>query len=154
MPFDPKLVEAKLALQLIGPEEMPPLAAEALEAGLDGPAICRMAALVNPSGWEVDQRIEGFMAEAGLTHMSCEDASIRVARELARRILSESLDPLSFAKDFEQLYIRAGYPRAIQEVGSLDDEIAIAARSQDELKAYATTLLLKLIATNETEPKN
>ncbi len=94
------------------------------------------------------------MAEAGLTHMSCEDASIRVARELARRILSESLDPLSFAKDFEQLYIRAGYPRAIQEVGSLDDEIAIAARSQDELKAYATTLLLKLIATNETEPKN
>ena len=47
--FDPKLVEAKLALKRIGPDEMPALAWDVFEAGLDGPSIRRLAALTNPS---------------------------------------------------------------------------------------------------------
>lgn len=39
MPFDVELVEARLAFTLIGPGEMPGLAWDAMEAGLDGPSI-------------------------------------------------------------------------------------------------------------------
>lgn len=95
VPFDPHLVEAKLALGMIGPEEMPPLAWDALEAGLDGPSIRKLAALMNPSGWESDQIIPAFMAEADMKSISTQEAAIRVARHLAHRILSEGLDPLA-----------------------------------------------------------
>jgi len=44
---------------------MPALTWDALEAGLDGPSIRRLAALINPSGWETDQIVPSFMAEAG-----------------------------------------------------------------------------------------
>jgi hypothetical protein len=100
VPFDPQLLEAKLALDMIGPEEMPSLAWEALEAGLDGRYIRRLAALVNPSGWETDQIESAFMAEAGMQRISKQEASIRMARHLAARILSEGLrvpgNPLRF----------------------------------------------------------
>lgn len=70
VPFDPQLVEAKLALGMVPADQMPPLAWDALEAGLDGPAIRRLAALVLPSGWETDELTPAFMAEAGLRSIS------------------------------------------------------------------------------------
>jgi hypothetical protein len=100
--FDPKLVEAKLALKRVGPDEMPGLAWDALEAGLDGPSICRLAALTAPSGWETDQIVPS-MAEAGLKPITTREASIRFARQLAHRILSEELDSLNHTRDFELL---------------------------------------------------
>ena len=152
VPFDSQLVEARLALGLIGPDEMPALAWDALEAGFDGRSIRRLAALIKPSGWETDQIIPAFMAEAGMTSISREEASIRVARQLARRILCEELDPLAYSRDFEVLWIQADYPTAIQGVGSLDDQKAVAeyiGQSEAELREYARGMLLDLIATGE-----
>jgi hypothetical protein len=150
--FDPQLVEARLALGLIGPDQMPALAWDALEAGLDGPSIRRLAALISPSGWEADRIIPAFMAESGLKSISPQEAAIRVARQLARRILLEELDPLSYSRDFEALYIRADYPKAIQEVGSLDDQKAVAVhmgQSEAELREYARGVLRSLAATDQ-----
>jgi hypothetical protein len=152
MSFDPLLVEAKLALRRISPNEMPPLAWDALEAGLDGPSIRRLAALVNPSGWETDQIIPAFMEEAGLKSISSEEACVRIARDLARRILSEGLDPLAYTRYFERLWIDADYPRAIQDVGMLDDAKATAeyvGQSETELHEYARGVLAALIATED-----
>jgi len=152
VPFDSQLIEAKLALSMIGPDEMPALAWDALEAGLDGPTIRRLAALINPSGWETDQIIPAFMAEADMKSISSQDAAIRVARHLAQRILSEELDPLAYSRYFEALWIRADYPTAIQEVGSLDDQKAVAeyiGQSEAELREYARSVLLALAATSE-----
>jgi hypothetical protein len=154
MAFDQQLVEAQLALNLIGPDEMPSLAWDALEAGFDGPSIRRLGALVMPSGWETDQILPAFMAEAGLKNISREEASIRVARHLARRILDKGLDPLAYSRDFEALWIRADYPRAIQKVGSLDDQKAVAeyiGQSEAEVREYARSILLALLA---TEPRS
>ena len=114
VPFDPQPVEAKLALGMIGPEEMPPLAWTHWKLGLDGPSIRRLAALINPSGWESDQIILAFMAEADMKSISTQEAAIRLARHLAHRILSEGLDPLAYSRDFEVIWIRANYPTAIQ----------------------------------------
>jgi len=115
VPFDHQLVEAKLALNRIDPGEMPSLAWDALEAGLDGPSIRRLAALNRPSGWEADQVLPGFMAESGLKRISQEEASVTLACQLASRIISEGLDPLAYSRDFELLWINAGHPRAIQD---------------------------------------
>lgn len=45
MAFDSKIAEAKITLHLISVLDMPKLAWDALESGLDGPAIRRLAAL-------------------------------------------------------------------------------------------------------------
>lgn len=119
MSIDPHLIEAKLALGMIGPDEMPTLAWDVLEAGLDGPSIRSLAALVKPSGWETDQIVPAFMAEAGLRSISPQEASVRLARQLANRILVGGLDPLTYTRDFEALWIKADYAAAIQEVGLL-----------------------------------
>src|SRR5215472_17176988 len=101
MPFDSHVVEAQLALRRISPENMPSLAWDVLEAGLDGPAIRRLAALNHPSGWEADRIIPNFMEEAGLKIITRREASIRYARHLARRILADGSDPVEHTKDFE-----------------------------------------------------
>ncbi len=44
MAFDPKVAEAQSAFNLIGTTDIPNLAWDALGAGLDGPAIRRLAA--------------------------------------------------------------------------------------------------------------
>ena len=59
IPFDHDLVEAQLALQRIGTTDMPKLAWDALEAGLDGPATRRLAALHIPTFFELNQILPG-----------------------------------------------------------------------------------------------
>jgi hypothetical protein len=92
--------------------------------------------------------LPAFMSEAGLKYISIEEASVRAARQLARRILDEGLDPLAFSRDFEILWIRADYPISIQEVGTLDDQKATAVyigQSETELREYARGLLHTLV---------
>jgi hypothetical protein len=154
VPFDPNLVEAKLALRRIGPDEMPNLACDALEAGLEGPTIRRLAGLINPSGWETDQILPRFMEEAGLACITPEIASVRLARELARRLLAEGLDPLRFTGHFEGLWRDGGYPQILQDAGSLDDQMAITdqtGQSESELREYAHGILSALASEQREE---
>jgi hypothetical protein len=128
---------------------MPGLACDALEAGLDGPSIRRLASVINPSGWETDQILPKFMAEAGLKQISRAEASMRIARDLARRILLQKLDPLNFTQDFEPLWIDADYPEGLQEAGCLDDQKAIAeyvGQTEAELREYVHGVLCALAA--------
>jgi hypothetical protein len=142
---------------MIGPDEMPALACDVLEAGLDGPSIRRVAALVLPSGWETDQIMPAFKAEAGLRSVSVREASTRLARQLALRILSEELDPLIYTRDFESLWIRADYPTEMQELGSLDDQKSVAeyiGQTEAELRGNALGVLRTFAAANEPESSN
>jgi hypothetical protein len=155
MPFDQELVEAKIALGRIGPEELPSLAWDALEADLDGPSVRKLAALVNPSGWETDRILPAFMAETGLKIISRQEASVRLARQVARRILSEGLDPVVHTRDFELLWIESGYSTSIQEVGTLDDEKHVAeyvGQTESEFREYARRALTNLLATPGEDP--
>jgi hypothetical protein len=148
MPFDQRLIEARLALSMIGPDEMPALAWDALEAGLDGPAIRRVAALLHPSGWEVDQILPKFVADAGMVSLSPQEASVRIARHIARRILDEGLDPIEHTRDFELLWIRADHPEALSDAGMLDDQKYTAeymGQTQAEFREYARGVLVSLV---------
>jgi hypothetical protein len=66
MTFSPRLIEARLALNMIHPEDFPMLVITALEADLDDPTIRRMSILTKPSRYTTDLLRERFMTEAGL----------------------------------------------------------------------------------------
>lgn len=109
--------------------------------------------MVNPSGWETDQVLPAFMKEAGLASISKQEASVRIARHLARRILSNGLDPVAHTRDFELLWIESDYSLAIQGVGSLDDEKCAAkymGQSESEFREYARGVLSDLLAREDS----
>lgn len=119
VPFNRYIIEARLALGAIHPEEFPLLAMDALEDGIDGPATRRTAILLKRSGWEVDPLLNPLRAERGLCEISVEIASVRLAQDLAREILREGKDPLQFTRTFERFWINADYPRVIQDLGTM-----------------------------------
>ena len=94
MPFDREQIEARLALDLIASADMPQIAQDALEAGLDGPATLRLAILERPTYFEVAEVLPRVVNELGLAQITIGEAALRVAKETAREILRNGHDPL------------------------------------------------------------
>jgi hypothetical protein len=134
MPFSPRIVEARLALKLIRPEQFPALAIDALEAGLDGPVIRRLAGLIQPTGYEVDLYVERFMTEAGLAHVPTETAAFRLAQEIARDTLRTNADPLRVTRELERLWIATDYAHSISQLGTLDDDVYLLGQPDEARK--------------------
>lgn len=144
MAFDPRAIEAQIALDLIGSTDMPKLAWDALEAGLNGPAIRRLAALEFPTFFEVRELLPHFMEELRLVKMSRQEAAVRLAKIRAREILRSGSDPLQQLRDFEQLWIQADYCTELSDYGNLADEVNVA-HSMGQPKAEIRTRILKLM---------
>lgn len=152
MIFDPRLVEAKIALQQIGFQEFPALAGDALEAGFDGPAIRRMAALVQPTGFETDELLHRFMLEAELAAISPFAACVRLAIQLATEILDRNLDALPYLGKFERWFMLADYPAEFQELGLLEEDAYVmkySGSSEDEIRAWVLERLQAFLRANE-----
>ena len=147
MPFDRHQVEARLALNLIGSVDMPQIAWDAMEAGLDGPAIRRLAALVHPTYFEVAEVMPRVMQELELSHITIGEAALRIAKGLAREILGKGEDPLRHLRTFEALWIRSEYAEEIRPLGTLDDEISVGqmmGKSEHQLRELVTSVLKDL----------
>ncbi len=147
MPFERELVEANLALNLIASVDMPKVAWDALEAGLDGPGIRSLAVLERPTFFEVRDVLPRASEEMGLRKVEAGEAALRIARRRASEILESGDDPLRHIRDFERLWVRAGHPREIACVGNLDDEVFIAEtanQSEDEIRTWVTKRLKEL----------
>ena len=80
MPFDREQIEAKLALNLIASTDMPQVAKDALEAGIEGPATLRLAVLERPSYFEVAEVLPRVLKELGLAQITIGEAALRLAR--------------------------------------------------------------------------
>jgi hypothetical protein len=146
MPFDHDLVEAQLALHHIGSTDMPKLAWDALEAGLDGPSTRRLAALNFPTFFQIREILPNLLREWSMTKLSPEDAALRLAKLRARQILQSNEDPLEQNYDFWNLWMESGYCRALHDFGPLADDVHVArecGRTDDEIR---TLLLEKLKA--------
>jgi hypothetical protein len=146
MPFDHDLVEAQLALHRIGTTDMPKLAWDALEAGLDGPATRRLAALHFPTIFELRQILPALMREWSMIELSPEEAAVRLAKLRARQILQGNADPLKHASDFHQMWVDTDYCRSLSEYGALDEEVYVArisGQTEDQIRSW---LLEKLRA--------
>lgn len=149
MAFDPKVVEAKLALNRISPTEMPKLAWEALEAGLDGPALRRIAAFEFPTFFQIQEVLPQAMEEMHLVKLDKARAALQLAKFRAQEIMAKKSDPLSHLRDFEYLWIEADYSGELQDYGNLDDEVYVArlmGQPEDEIRAWVTTRLKRLAA--------
>lgn len=147
MPFDREIVEARLALNLIPSSDMPRLAWDALEAGFDGPAIRRLAALMAPDWSEVAYLRSDVMREMRLATVTAGEAARRLAKHRAKEILGSGADPLGFTKYFYQLWAHAGYPREIASVGCLDDDVhgRMLGSTREEAREYVTRELNALV---------
>lgn len=144
MPFDREQIEARLALDLIPSADMPQIAQDALEAGLDGPATLRLAILERPTYFQVAEVLPRVLNELGLAQITIGEAAFRVAKETAREILRNGDDPLRHARAFELLWVRSNYAKEIQTLGTLHDEVWIAqsmGRSDEQIRDWATSVL-------------
>ena len=132
---------------------MPKVAWDALEAGLDGPGIRRLAALDSPTYFEVRDVLPRAMEEMGLVKLTPAVAALRLAKSRAKEILDRGEDPLKHTREFEWLWIRAGYPRELASVGNLDDDIYIAngIQSDDQIRKWVIERLKKMICAEEAE---
>ena len=126
VPFDRQVVEAKLALNLIPSADMPTVALDALEAGIDGRATRRLAVLEHPTYFEVAEVLPRVMEEWEISHIPVGEAALRIARSIAQDILRSDEDPLRRIRDFEELWIIAGHSDELRSLGTLDDEVSIA----------------------------
>ena len=111
---------------------MPKVAWDALEAGLDGPGIRRLAALDSPTYFEVRDVLPRAMEEMGLGKLARCAAAVRLAKHQAKEILESGADPLKHARDFEHLWVIAGYPSELCSVGNLYDDVYIASGHQSD----------------------
>lgn len=132
MAFDREIIEAQLALGLIASSDMPKIAWDALEAGFDGKYIRRLGALDFPTFFQVMEVLPQAMREMGLTKPSRGEAAFRLAKARAKEILNSDDDPLKHTRDFEQLWVDAGYPAELTPVGTLYDEVYIASGNQSD----------------------
>jgi hypothetical protein len=147
MAFDPRTSEAKLALNLISSADMPKLAWDALEAGLDGPAIRRLAALEFPTAFEIGEVLPHAMEEMQLAKLSETEAAVRVAKVMAQDILKSNANPFKHLRDFEQLWIQTDYCGELQDYGNLDDEVSVErsmGRPEPEIRVWLMERLKKL----------
>ena len=79
MAFDRDQIEARLALNIIASADMPQIALGALEAGLDGKAIRRLAVLEHPTYFEVAEGLPRVMQEIGLSQIPIGEAAVRLS---------------------------------------------------------------------------
>lgn len=124
--------------------DMPEIALSALEAGLDGKAIRRLAILEHPTYFEVAEVLPRAMQELGLTQIPIEEAAVRVAKEIAKGILESGDDALLHLCDFESLWVRSDYAHQISELGTLYDDVYIAqsmGQSDEESRYWVTSIL-------------
>jgi hypothetical protein len=144
VPFDREQVEARLALNLIASSDMPQVACDALEAGLDGRAIRRLAVLEKPTYFEVAEILPRVMQELELRQIPSGEAALRVARKIAKDILSSEDDPLRHVRDFESLWVQSGYQAEICALGTMYDDVYVAqsmGRSDEEIRDLVKSLL-------------
>jgi hypothetical protein len=149
MPFDREIIEARLALDLISSNEMPKVAWDALEAGLDGPAIRWLAALENPTWFQVQEVLPRATQEMELTKVTVGEGAYRIARRRAQEILETGADPTKYTRELEYLCIRADWPDELSGYGGLDDEVYIArenGRPETEIREWLIQSLKELVA--------
>ena len=139
MTFDPKLIEARLALDLIASADMPSIAIEALEAGFDGPAIRRLAVLEKPTYFEVRDVRTRALEEMRLQKIPVGLASLRLAAQIAKEALVDESPHLRRLYELHWLWVKAGYPKESQEAGTLYDDVAIAGftgQSEEKIREW------------------
>ena len=123
MTFNAKAFAARWYASLLFPEDVPELAADALEAGFDGPALRRLAGLIRPTSVDIFPWIDTALKEIGQVEtLSREAALIEVGRSVAKQIVDGDLAPSEGCSRLAALAMLARYPAELTGFFQIDDE--------------------------------
>lgn len=120
--FNPDLFVARWYCSRVLPEDMPEFAADALEAGFDGPALRRIAGLIRPTSRDVGGLFECALCEIGTVRVqSKEQALVFLSRLTALDIVEGRIEPLHGAETLAGYAMALEYPHFIAEFVQLAD---------------------------------
>lgn len=120
--LNPDLFVAKWYCGFIHSEDLPEFAADALEAGYDGPALRRLAGLIKPASTDIVDLFEKALAEIGTVKIqNAQQAAVLVARSTARDILQERIDPFRGAACIARLAPALDYPAYLMPFYEFED---------------------------------
>lgn len=106
--FNPDLFVAKWYCSEVWSEDMPKFAADALEAGYDGPALRRLSGLTRPTSVEIGDLFQRALAEVGKVDILSQEQGVLLrSRMIAADIVEGRIDP------FQGANILAGYARIL-----------------------------------------
>lgn len=124
--FNPDMFVAKWYCGRVQPEDMPQFAADALEAGYDGPALRRLAGLIRPTAMDVGELFQQSLAEIGTVKIrNSEQAAILLVRTTLGDIVDQKIDPIRGASVIAGLVHTLDYPDFLTpflELAELSDE--------------------------------
>ena len=119
-PFNPDLFVARWYCSKVVSEDMPAFAADALEAGFDGPALRRLAGLMKPASMDVGDLFQQSLSEIGtVTIRNAEQAAVLLARTTTRDILEQKIDPIRGAIVIAGLAPALDYPAYLNPFNEL-----------------------------------
>jgi hypothetical protein len=120
--FHLDLFVAKWYCSKVGPEDMPAFAADALEAGYDGPSLRRLAGLIKPTSRDVGRLFQDALSEIGKIKIrSKEQAVLSLSRTVASEIVDGRLDPIEGAGILARYAGMLGYPAFLAEFLQLSE---------------------------------
>lgn len=134
MAFNRYLIEAELALRMITMRE---LAEDALDEGIDGPALRRLAAVDEATAYEEEVILPRAMQEMGLRAIEATEAARRYLIHFGKEILESGADPLPRLSEIENLWMLAGHPEDFWNLGTLHDAMWVwrsSGDSEDEIR--------------------
>lgn len=95
--MDLLLLQSHWRVGSIRAEDLHKAATELLEAGIESPALVRLAGMMGASSADVEPVVEEVFREGGLAPVDDRTARWRVAYETARQIVSSEVSPLKGA---------------------------------------------------------
>lgn len=88
-----EIVAARVALGMLKSEELQEAAVKALMAGLDSPSMRLLAGLQKGEAMEAVGLFNRALLELGISSLGREEAANLLAREVARQIITASIEP-------------------------------------------------------------
>src|SRR5579885_468900 len=118
--------QVAVAKYLIGDfpiEQLPGLACDALEDGIEGSATAQIAGLKNPGYFDVQGLLPNFFNELGVSALTKQEAGWFLAKNIAGKIVSGGIDPEMGAKELERIWIKLEYSLERLKNFSLADDL-------------------------------
>jgi hypothetical protein len=130
------ILQAKWQLNLLRSDDIPELATQILETGLESPALIELAGLISPDRWEVTPLIEEAFSQASLRPISNEAAQWRLAYETAREIVDGRVMPLEGAVTLWSLANDLQLPEALRYFVYLAADYGEGPRDPENQRAW------------------
>jgi hypothetical protein len=148
-----KVALAKFVVGTLFWDDVPAMAVEALVAGLDSPSLRRLAGFAASSTQDYRAILFAAAGELGLTIPSYAEASMTVARDIARRVIEGSVVPYAAACEVRHLepYCRGAKSlRAFADLAyayeDLDEHVSTRAPWLKDPDAQYAALAGKIVA--------